>query len=63
MHVCGMAFDCVFCLVIAMMYDISYSKLAELYFKKLKDKGFRTAFKSAIDILADNPSPPAKHPI
>ena len=38
-----------------MMYDISYSKSAERYFKKLKDKGLRTAFKSAIDILADNP--------
>ena len=37
------------------MYDISYSKASERYLKKLKDKGLRTAFKSAIDTLADNP--------
>jgi len=37
------------------MYGIRYSKAAERYFKKLKDKGLRTAFKGAIDTLADNP--------
>lgn len=37
------------------MYDVNYSKAAERYFKKLKDKGLRSAFKSAIDILADAP--------
>jgi mRNA interferase RelE/StbE len=38
-----------------MMYDVNYSKAAERYFKKLKDKGLRLAFKSAIGTLAKNP--------
>ncbi|MCL2827258.1 MAG: type II toxin-antitoxin system RelE/ParE family toxin [Oscillospiraceae bacterium] len=37
------------------MYEISYSKPAERYFKKLKDQGLLTAFKNAIDKLAENP--------
>jgi len=38
-----------------MMYEISYSKSAERYFKKLKDKQLLRAFKNAVDILKENP--------
>jgi len=37
------------------MYNVSYSKAAERYFKKLKDKKLLATFKSAIDKLKDNP--------
>ena len=37
------------------MYEISYSKSAERYFKKLKDKHLLRAFKDAIDKLKENP--------
>lgn len=37
------------------MYEISYSKSAERYFKKLKDKQLLCMFKSAIDKLKENP--------
>jgi len=33
------------------MYEISYSKPAERYFKKIKDKQLLVAFKEAIDKL------------
>ena len=37
------------------MYEISYSKPAERYLKKVKDKQLLGAFKSAIDKLKENP--------
>jgi len=37
------------------MYEISYSKSAERYFKKIKDKHLLTAFKDAIDKLKIDP--------
>jgi len=37
------------------MYEISYSKPAERYLKKIKDKQLLRAFKSAIDRLKENP--------
>jgi len=37
------------------MYEISYSKPAERYLKKIKDKHLLAAFKSAIDKLKENP--------
>ena len=37
------------------MYEISYSKPAERYLKKIKDKQLLAAFKSAIDKLKENP--------
>ena len=37
------------------MYKISYSKPAERYLKKIKDKQLLRAFKSAIDRLKENP--------
>ena len=37
------------------MYEISYSKPAERYLKKIKDKKLLAAFKSAIDKLKENP--------
>ena len=37
------------------MYEIRYSKPAERYFKKIKDKHLLTAFKSAIDKLKTDP--------
>ena len=38
-----------------MMYEISYSKPAERYLKKIKDKQLLVAFKKAIDELKKNP--------
>ena len=38
-----------------MVYDIGYSKAAERYFKKIKDKHLLAAFKEAIDRLKLNP--------
>ena len=37
------------------MYEISYSKSAERYFKKIKDKHLLSVFKQAIDKLKTNP--------
>ncbi|MCL2688633.1 MAG: type II toxin-antitoxin system RelE/ParE family toxin [Chitinispirillia bacterium] len=37
------------------MYEISYSKSAERYFKKIKDKKLLAVYKSAIDKLKLNP--------
>lgn len=37
------------------MYEINYSKHAERYLKKLKDKHLLSAFKAAIDKLKSNP--------
>ena len=37
------------------MYEINYSKSAERYFKKLKDKQLLRAFKNATDELKKNP--------
>lgn len=37
------------------MYEISYSKPAERYFKKIKDKHILAAFKGAVDKLKIDP--------
>jgi mRNA interferase RelE/StbE len=37
------------------MYEIQYSKAAERYFKKIKNKHLLSAFKAAIDRLKINP--------
>ena len=37
------------------MYEIRYSKPAERYFKKIKDKRLLAAFKGAIDKLKNDP--------
>jgi len=37
------------------MYEFSYSKPAERYLKKIKDKRLLSAFKEAIDKLKSNP--------
>ena len=37
------------------MYEVNYSKSAERYFKKIKDKKLLAAFKFAIDELKANP--------
>ncbi|GHU59531.1 hypothetical protein AGMMS49975_27210 [Clostridia bacterium] len=37
------------------MYEIRYSKTAERYFKKIKEKKFLTAYKTAIGKIAENP--------
>jgi mRNA interferase RelE/StbE len=37
------------------MYEISYSKPAERYFKKIKSRQLSAAFKGAIDKLKANP--------
>jgi mRNA interferase RelE/StbE len=37
------------------VFDVSYTKSAERYFKKLKDKHLKSAFKEAIDKLSVNP--------
>jgi len=37
------------------MYKISYSRAAERYFKKIKDKHLLAEFKSAIDMLKFDP--------
>jgi len=37
------------------MYEIKYSKSAERYFKKIKDKQLLAAFKSTIDKLKSEP--------
>ncbi len=37
------------------MYEVQYSKPAERYLKKIKDKHLLAAFKKAIDDLTENP--------
>jgi len=37
------------------MYEVSYSKAAEKYLKKIKDKHLLSAFKGAIDKIRINP--------
>ena len=37
------------------MYEVSYSKPAERYFKKIKDKRLLSAFKEAIDRIKVDP--------
>jgi len=37
------------------MYEVSYSRAAERYLKKIKDKQLFAAFKIAIDELKNNP--------
>ncbi|MDR2868831.1 MAG: type II toxin-antitoxin system RelE/ParE family toxin [Deferribacteraceae bacterium] len=37
------------------MYEISYSKASEKYFKKIRDRNLLAAFKAAIDKIKDNP--------
>ncbi|MCL2254639.1 MAG: type II toxin-antitoxin system RelE/ParE family toxin [Lachnospiraceae bacterium] len=37
------------------MYKVNYSKSAERYFKKIKDKQLRVVFKEAIDKLKIDP--------
>ena len=37
------------------MYDVKYSKSAERYFKKIKDKNLLKAFKSVIDKIKEEP--------
>jgi len=37
------------------MYEVGYSKSAERYFKKIKDKNLRSAYKAAIDEISLNP--------
>jgi len=37
------------------MYEISYSRAAEQYLKKIKDKHLLAAFKTAIDELKNDP--------
>jgi len=37
------------------MYEVSYSRAAEKYLKKIKDKQLRTTFKAAIDKLKIDP--------
>lgn len=37
------------------MYEIRYSKPAERYLKKIKDKQLLSAFKDAVDILKSDP--------
>jgi len=37
------------------VYDVKYAKAAERYFKKLRDKKLKLAFKSAIDTVSSNP--------
>ena len=40
------------------MYEVSYTKPAERYFKKIKDKQLLRVFKNAIDKLKENPFDP-----
>jgi mRNA interferase RelE/StbE len=37
------------------MYDVKYSRAAEKYLKKIKDKALKSAFKSAIDKIILDP--------
>ena len=37
------------------MYELRYMKPAEKYFKKIKEKGLKEAFRNALKRIADNP--------
>lgn len=37
------------------MYELRYLPGAERYFKKIKDKGLKAAFRTALERLAENP--------
>ena len=37
------------------MYDVRYAKPAERYFKKLKDKNLKMAFRTAIEEIQNDP--------
>ena len=37
------------------MYDLRFSKSAERYFKKLREKGLKKAFRDALDKIAEDP--------
>ncbi len=38
------------------MYKIEYTKRAEKYFKKIKEKGLKEAFSKAINLIAADPA-------
>ena len=37
------------------MYEIRYSNTAQRYFKKIKEKGLKAAFRKALERIADDP--------
>ncbi len=37
------------------MYVLQYMKSAEKYFKKIREKGLKTAFRTALQTIAENP--------
>lgn len=37
------------------MYTLQYLKPAERYFRKIKDNGLKTAFRKALEAIAQNP--------
>ena len=37
------------------MYELQYLKAAERYFKKIKEKGLKTAFREALSRIAEDP--------
>ncbi len=37
------------------MYELQYSKAAERYFKKIREKGLKSAFRTALQAIAENP--------
>lgn len=37
------------------MYELQYMKSAEKYFKKIREKGLKAAFRTALQTIAENP--------
>lgn len=37
------------------MYEMRYTNAAQRYFKKIKEKGLKTAFRKALGIISENP--------
>ena len=37
------------------MYEMRYSNAAQRYFKKIKEKGLKTAFRKALETISENP--------
>ena len=37
------------------MYEMRYSNAAQRYFKKIKEKGLKTAFRKALETIRENP--------
>lgn len=37
------------------MYEIRYSNTAQRYFKKIKEKGLKTAFRTALERIGEEP--------